>query len=880
MLFTPDSIVKARQGLFELMEAGTLTPEQAFRQALELDPYDAVALAILGEERHKAGDLGAGAECCWRAVSADPCSFEPWFKLYGCLPDESSEFRNGILELAALKALRQPERLDGFKETFKSSTMAKDFTDAEEFLEVTADQFGEMRRDEPEDVSERLRPYRLVDDLLATAADGLDGDLVDGILEDGARCIPLLVGVLRATVTGSLPESDPSPVVHSLALLGEIGDPAVLPEVIECYALDDEAIQAAVEWALQRIAPRRPEASFDAIRKLALEADADRRCDLALAIGFVPEQPGKRDFLLSLLDGLAAVPKPDRAELFMSVALGLEHCYGAKGRELAWSLLTRHSALLPKRTRAELREAFQIHDEIDRYAPEGEPPEATVYDFCSAGYAEEEEEDEEDNPFDDEDLDEGEHNEDLDDGQGSIPEPVRRSATPGRNDPCWCGSGKKYKKCHLEPDEKSRATAPPRGGAPLKQHTTEEAGLRGRLIEFATSTLRKREMEESLLMFLGTELPAGVEEGSLTGEAMDWMLHDYVPPRFGHPIIEEFLKRSPGGLSPRQRQILEGWSRSRFSVFEVQEVREGSGVRLKDLLAGGEISVDDVTTSKWAVQWDCLLARIEELSGRHIFTAIVLTIPEDVVAPLKEWAIGAHQRSGLDWDAFLHAQSHKLRQEYSRLVNRPAGAMQVVSFEGDEMVFSNARYAVEDEDAVHGALAQSKAFLRGEDPADYGWLDENEDAGGARRAYGHVHIGGGELRLECSTRERLERGKKLLRSVAGKHLRHLGDDFTALNAAMRDRKPAPGTAKGSGIPPEVERELVAKVLGEHYDRWPDMPLPALDGRTPREALATAEGRAQVVDVLKLLQDREEHRRRDGQTWYDIARLKAALGVEF
>ncbi len=23
-----------------------------------------------------------------------------------------------------------------------------------------------------------------------------------------------------------------------------------------------------------------------------------------------------------------------------------------------------------------------------------------------------------------------------------------------RNDPCWCGSGKKYKKCHLIEDEK------------------------------------------------------------------------------------------------------------------------------------------------------------------------------------------------------------------------------------------------------------------------------------------------------------------------------------------------------------------------------------------------------------------------------------------
>ncbi|MBE7705577.1 MAG: methionine aminopeptidase, partial [Cyanobacteria bacterium SIG29] len=24
----------------------------------------------------------------------------------------------------------------------------------------------------------------------------------------------------------------------------------------------------------------------------------------------------------------------------------------------------------------------------------------------------------------------------------------------GRNDECWCGSGKKYKKCHLQADEK------------------------------------------------------------------------------------------------------------------------------------------------------------------------------------------------------------------------------------------------------------------------------------------------------------------------------------------------------------------------------------------------------------------------------------------
>ena len=28
---------------------------------------------------------------------------------------------------------------------------------------------------------------------------------------------------------------------------------------------------------------------------------------------------------------------------------------------------------------------------------------------------------------------------------------------PGRNEPCWCGSGKKYKRCHLVDEERKAA---------------------------------------------------------------------------------------------------------------------------------------------------------------------------------------------------------------------------------------------------------------------------------------------------------------------------------------------------------------------------------------------------------------------------------------
>jgi SEC-C motif len=32
--------------------------------------------------------------------------------------------------------------------------------------------------------------------------------------------------------------------------------------------------------------------------------------------------------------------------------------------------------------------------------------------------------------------------------------PAKRRERPGRNEPCWCGGGKKYKRCHADADER------------------------------------------------------------------------------------------------------------------------------------------------------------------------------------------------------------------------------------------------------------------------------------------------------------------------------------------------------------------------------------------------------------------------------------------
>ena len=43
----------------------------------------------------------------------------------------------------------------------------------------------------------------------------------------------------------------------------------------------------------------------------------------------------------------------------------------------------------------------------------------------------------------------------LDQVRGDLPA-AEKPRRLGRNDPCWCGSGKKYKECHLDLDREAR----------------------------------------------------------------------------------------------------------------------------------------------------------------------------------------------------------------------------------------------------------------------------------------------------------------------------------------------------------------------------------------------------------------------------------------
>jgi hypothetical protein len=95
----------------------------------------------------------------------------------------------------------------------------------------------------------------------------------------------------------------------------------------------------------------------------------------------------------------------------------------------------------------------------------------------------------------------------------------------------------------------------------------------------------------------------------------------------------------------------------------------------------------------------------------------------------------------------------------------------------------------------------------------------------------------------------------------------------------RMSREGPPKESASKIPPEIEKELLLKFKTEHYANWADEPLPALDGKTPREAVRSEVGRAAVENLLRMMENGEEQLRNEGKAAYDFSPVRKILGLD-
>ncbi len=457
---------------------------------------------------------------------------------------------------------------------------------------------------------------------------------------------------------------------------------------------------------------------------------------------------------------------------------------------------------------------------------------------------------------------------------------------------------------HEQSEPAHRRMAPP--------PSRDERTLRERIQKFVFQGARfKDDFERAIRLYFGEE---ALQDNVLTVDEQDlpgfqeWFLFDYPTPNKEH-LIDLFAREVGPRLPAAQQRMLEDWRRvNRYRLFEVQEVRPGIGETVQDLLSGEVFQLNDISASYGLSRWQIILARPIVVEGRWHFTGSTVPLPPNLKPDILGYARALWQEyqtrcPNASLDDFYREHGLDLRRRMYEIASTPPA---VYTPEGHPLVSSTARYAVTDPDAVRERLDQAPEFAF-VGPADedrkalaYVWLltgrssvpeipvqgaglmfqtqwTATEEGKESYRSLGDVRLWRNRLELLCLSRERLEAGKALLQEILGHHLiRHLGDEFKDI-AQEAFQKPLPRRARRRAMS-RKEWEIERRMIAEQFQKWPDTPIPVLDGKTPRQAAGDPAMRERLEEVLKAIEYSEEQKRRAGEPYMDINNLRRELGL--
>ena len=445
-----------------------------------------------------------------------------------------------------------------------------------------------------------------------------------------------------------------------------------------------------------------------------------------------------------------------------------------------------------------------------------------------------------------------------------------------------------------------RRTAPPRG--------RNERVLQERIQRFAYQNRFKADFERALRLYFGEDALQDdvltMDENEIPG-FQEWYIHDYVTFDEKERIIDLFAGEMGVRLPQSQRQILDDWRRvNRWRLFEVQAVEPGVGVTVQDLLSGEVLEVNDISVSYIAIKWQILLARPLLTNGRLNFTGISVPRPpmekRDLLGFAEElWKKYQTQHPQASLDDFY--RDHGL-DIYHYMIEIATAMPSVYTSEGHPIMSSTARYAVADHGAAEERLDRAEEFIyvgpaaEDETTLTYTWLlrgrsrvpevpiegrgmiMRTEWTGESDyRSLGDVQLRLDHLELHCFSQERLAAGKALLKQILGDLIQHQSDELKDMDAILASDEHLP-PSQAKEMPPEISEALARKLADDWRAMWLDDPVPALDGKSPREAASDPAMREKIEELLKTIEYVEERKRRAGEHHIDVADLRREMGL--
>jgi SEC-C motif len=413
----------------------------------------------------------------------------------------------------------------------------------------------------------------------------------------------------------------------------------------------------------------------------------------------------------------------------------------------------------------------------------------------------------------------------------------------GRNDRCWCGSGRKYKVCHLHreqlPLEDRAAWLYQKAGSPVLV-----AGPHGPfsslLIEAAAARARS------------SGDPEAIARGLDDGLAFDVVL-------FEGGAFADFLA-TRGSLLPDDERLLAGqWLLVQRSVHEVVAVSPGQGFTLRDVRTGDVHQVRERAGSTQVKVGQLYCARVVPAGDTM-----------QIFGGLEPVSLGERD----DLIALLDDDPDPV--ELVAALSRRFAPPVLQNTEGESLMMCDATLRVDDPVALAQAL--DDAYDRDDEQTDgtLVWY-EHVITHGMQRIRAHLELGGDRLHVHANSAARFERVLATVRTLDPSatvldETREPAGDLRAVQQLAARTPATPAQALDPATDPEIVGAL-DEMVREYESAWLDEPIPALANHTPRHC---ADDPTRRPDLIRLLDSFPQDSDRPGAM--SATRLRAALGL--
>jgi len=452
----------------------------------------------------------------------------------------------------------------------------------------------------------------------------------------------------------------------------------------------------------------------------------------------------------------------------------------------------------------------------------------------------------------------------------------------GRNAPCPCGSGKKYKKCCLlrkvtTPDELD-----------YRRQSEVYDRLSDRLVQHAERVFGQSAVSLALHEFWLR--PDEEDEAELDGERLErnmplfwpWFVFnwEYDPDPLedgielegpsGRTVAELYAQEQGPKLDSFERGFIEAVNRKPYTFYEVLEVEPGRRILLQDVLSGSRISVHEHAGSHHVKPSDIVFGRAVIIDG----IGMIVGLGSYVIPPGRKPMI-IDLRAGLKAggltvsDEVLNEFAFEIRELYLNIDRLLFTSPKMCNTDGDPMEIHKVVYDIDSAEAAFEKLVslcvttKAKELRKNVERDADGHIRRAEiiwdrkgykgSPGLTSTMLGRIVIDGGRLTAEVNSARRAKTIRRKIEAKLGTCARFRIEEIRSLDGMMNDEELMGRAAEHSAEQdalmqnPELRRHM-ADIFRKHWESWVDMQIPALGGRTPRDAIQSSDG-IEAVEAL-------------------------------